>query len=77
MVSVEDDYAERAKRMLRAEMVRNGVSYDDLADRLTALGLPETAVNLRNKLSRGKFTAAFLLAVCDALKVSTLHVSGQ
>lgn len=69
---VEEDYAERAKRLLRAEMVRKGVGYDALAEKLTSAGLPETAVNLRNKISRGKFTAAFLLAVCDSLEVTTL-----
>ena len=71
----EDDYGERAKRLLRGEMVRKGIGYDTMAERLTALGMPETAVNLRNKVSRGKFTAAFLLAVCDALGVSSLTVT--
>ena len=69
----EDDYADRAKRLLRAVMVRKGVSYDGMAERLTMLGIPDTAVNLRNKVSRGKFTAAFLLAVCDALDVTSLR----
>ena len=71
----EDEYGERAKRMLRAAMVSKGIGYDTLAERLTALGIPETSANLRNKFSRGKFTAAFLLAVCDALEVSTLRTN--
>ena len=71
----EDEYGERAKRVLRTEMVKRGVGYDELAERLTTLGLPETAVNLRNKVSRGKFTAAFLLAVCEALDVPSLRLA--
>ena len=71
----DDEYGERAKRVLRAAMVRRGIGYDELAEKLTAQGVPDTAVNLRNKVSRGKFTAAFLLAVCDALDVSELRTS--
>jgi len=71
-MTADDEYSERAKRLLRTEMVRRAVSYEALAEKLTAIGLPETAVNLRNKVSRGKFTAAFMLAVCDALDISTI-----
>lgn len=74
-VPTEDEYGERVKRLLRSQMVARGVSYDALADKLTAAGMPETAVNLRNKVSRGKFTAAFLLAACDALGLTVLHTT--
>lgn len=73
----EEEYGEKAKRLLRGEMVRKGVGYETLADRLTALGMSETAVNLRNKVSRGKFTAAFLLAVCDALELSAIRTDAS
>lgn len=71
-MATEDEYGERAKRLLRAAMVKRDVTYDGLVERLAALGVPETTANLRNKVSRGKFTAAFLLAVCDALEISSL-----
>jgi hypothetical protein len=57
----QDDWAEAAKRLLKAELKRRGLSYRDLAERLTADGNPETERNLANKISRGGFTAAFLL----------------
>lgn len=57
----QDDWAEAAKRLLKAELKRRGLSYRDLAERLTADGTPETERNLANKISRGGFTAAFLL----------------
>ena len=69
----EDEMGERAKRLLRSAMAAKGLSYDDLAEKLTAFGMPDTAVNLRNKVSRGKFTAAFLLAACEAMDVTTLR----
>ena len=71
----EDEYGERAKRLLRSEMVRRGINYEMLSERLGAAGLPDTPVNLRNKVSRGKFTAAFLLAACEAMGVETVRVA--
>ena len=73
-MATEDEYGERAKRLLRSEMVRRGVSYDMLSQQLGAIGLPDTPVNLRNKVSRGKFTAAFMLAACEAMSCKTIHV---
>jgi hypothetical protein len=57
----DDDWAERAKGLLKAELKRRGLGYRDLAERLTAAGNPENERNLANKISRGGFTAAFLL----------------
>jgi hypothetical protein len=49
------------KNLLKAELKRRGVSYAALAAKLTELGVPESERNLNNKISRGGFTAAFLL----------------
>jgi len=73
-VPTEDQYSERAKRLLRGEMVRRGITYDDLSARLGTLGLHDTPVNLRNKISRGKFTASFLLAACEAIGCRALDL---
>ena len=35
-----------------------------MAEKLTAMGTPETDRNIANKISRGGFTAAFLLSAC-------------
>lgn len=58
---VEDKWADAAKALLRSEMTRRSLTYADLAQRLTAAGHPENERNLRNKVARGSFTAAFLL----------------
>lgn len=66
-----------AKRMLRAEMVRRGVSYDDLVARLAEAGVKETSASLRNKVSRGSFTADFFLQALSALGVTKLHLESE
>lgn len=71
--AVDDRYAEMAKRILRTEMVRRGVTYETLSERLQMLGVHDTPVNLRNKVSRGKFTAAFLLECMEAMGCRSLQ----
>lgn len=70
-------WGERAKRIVRAEMVRRGVSYDALAERLEALGVHDSPVNMRNKIARGKFTAAFMLQVMEAVGCKTIGLEAD
>jgi len=60
--------------MLRAEMMRRGVSYEQLVTRLAALGISENVLNLRNKVARGRFTAPFFAQCMVALGVELLQI---
>lgn len=55
-------------------MTRKGISYADLVVALDRIGVKESEANLRNKVSRGSFTAAFLLQCLSAMGVTTLHL---
>ena len=68
------DWEERAKGILRGEMARRGVTYAQLVEKLAAIGINENERNLRNKVSRGKFTAGFLLQCLAALGVTSLQL---
>ncbi len=71
----EDEWAEQAKRMVRTEMVRHGVSYEGLVERLAALGVHDTSVNMRNKIARGKFTAVFFIQCLEAVGCRNLNLA--
>ena len=43
------------------------VTYAQLVDELSAIGIDDKEVNTRNKRSRGKFTVVFLLQCMDAI----------
>ena len=45
-----------------------------LVARLAEIGIDEKEVNIRNKLSWGKFTAAFLLACLDEIGVTEVRL---
>jgi len=66
-METEKDYKAEAKKMIRVAMVQNDVTYKELSDRLAKIGHVESEGALRNKISRGSFSAAFLLMVMDVL----------
>src|SRR5271155_5576479 len=66
-VKTEGEWADDVKRLLRAEMTRRGITYDQLAERLAAVGVHDSSVNIRNKVARGKFTAVFLVQCLAAM----------
>ena len=70
------DWEAKARGLLRAEMAKQGLTYNQLVERLKAVGVTDDERNLRNKVSRGKFTAAFLLQCLAALGTHTLHLDG-
>jgi hypothetical protein len=70
----DDVWAEKAKGLLKAELKRRNVSYRELAEKLTVMGAPESERNLANKISRGAFTAAFLLQALSAVGCHTLRL---
>ena len=64
----------KAANLLKSQLKLKAVTYSQLVERLEALGVCEKEVNIRNKLSRGKFSAAFLLQCLEAIEVSSLHL---
>lgn len=70
----EETWDRVAKNMLRAELMRRGLSYAGLVEKLAAVGVQESEANLRNKVSRGRFTATFLLQCMTAVGVDWLRV---
>lgn len=73
----EDEWKTATKGMLKAEITRRNLTYDQLSERLAEMGIRETPTNLRTKISRGNFGTVFFLqalraAGCDRLDLSTL-----
>jgi len=64
----------RVKTILKIELTRHNLTYAELAKRLQDLGVPESEPNIRNKLSRGTFSAIFLIQSLEALGVDHLNL---
>ncbi|WP_370312534.1 DUF6471 domain-containing protein [Sagittula sp.] len=60
----QTEWETKAANLLKAELKRKGITYAQLAELIG-----DKEANIRNKLSRGKFTAAYLLQCLDAIGV--------
>ena len=73
-MKTEADWAHQVKGLLKSELKRRDVSYQALSDSLKAMGIDETPENIANKISRGKFTAVFLMQCLEAIRCTTLRL---
>lgn len=74
LMAEKDKWVTLSQTILKAELKRKGIGYRELAERLTAMGTPETDRNIANKISRGGFTAAFFLQCLSAIGCSTVRI---
>lgn len=72
---MEQEWTERTKRLLKSELKRADITYEELAQRMTAMGLTETKVSIASKLSRGGFGATFFLAAMKAIGVEQVRLA--
>ncbi len=68
------DWEAKARGIIRAEMAKQNITYSQMVERLESIGVTEDERNLRNKVSRGKFTAAFMLQCLSAMACTHLHL---
>jgi len=74
MAKFEKEWEDKVKGMLKGELKRRGVTYSDLVGKLADIGVMDSEPNIRNKLSRGKFTAVFLIQCLEAIGCSSLRL---
>ena len=65
----QSDWEAKAANILKAELKRQGVTYAQLAE---LIGDKEP--NVRNKLSRGKFSAAYMLHCLYSIGLQSIRL---
>jgi hypothetical protein len=70
----DTEWQNRVKGLLKAELKRRNLGYRELAERLTAMGIPESEANIKNKISRGGFTAVFFVQCLVAIGATTIRL---
>jgi hypothetical protein len=58
---------EKAKQLLKSELAKRGISYGRLTELMNEKGYKTNENSIRAKLSRGTFSASFLMEVADVL----------
>jgi Domain of unknown function (DUF6471) len=74
---INSEYEDKAKTLLRSMLTDTGNDYEALAAKLNAMGIEISARGLENKISRGGFSAAFLLQCSSALNADVKVVVGN
>lgn len=74
MDDLTQKYQDKAKGILRAEIKRRNMNYDDLAQKLAGLGHEDNAKNLSNKIARGGFTAGFFIMCMEAIGIEDIRL---
>lgn len=64
-----------ANTIVKVEMTKRKMTYRDLVAALAEYGVTEEERNLRNKISRGTFSAAFFFTCLGAMKVRNLDLT--
>lgn len=64
----------KAKRLLKSEMIKRGFTNTDLVSLLNEIGIEETKASIDSKISRGSFSATFLLQCLSVIGCNKLNI---
>ena len=70
----EKEWQDRVKGILKSELKRRNLSYKQLAEKLGEIGVQETELNIKNKISRGGFTAVFFVQCLVAIGAENVNL---
>jgi hypothetical protein len=70
----QDEWEERARAFLKAEIRKAEITYPELAKRMKKHGFKETEASITNKLARGTFAATWFLACLAALELEGVRL---
>lgn len=72
----EKEYIQKAKTIIKTELVKRDIDYPKLADMMQKIGIDENRNNLSNKINRGTFSFIFAMQVFEALGIDNIDLRG-
>lgn len=68
------NWDDKAKRLLKSELVKRGVSNTELVLLLSEIGVEESKAGIDSKISRGSFSATFLLQCLTVIGCQKIEI---
>ena len=68
------DWEKKVQTLMKVELAKRSLTYKQLSEKLAELGIVESEPNIRNKLSRGTFSAVFLIQCLEAIGCRSLQL---
>jgi len=63
-----------ATNLLKSELARAGIGYEELINRLASFGVTESYKGIANKINRGTYSFTFFMQCMKALKKTTVKL---
>lgn len=70
----QKDWNHISSNLLKAELARVGIGYEELTRRLKTIGVDETYKSASSKINRGTFSFAFFLQCMKALNKTDINI---
>jgi hypothetical protein len=70
----DKEWQDRVKGILKAELKRRNLTYAELKAKLAEIGVSETELNIKNKISRGGFSAVFFVQCLVAIGIREVRI---
>lgn len=74
---MEKKWQKEATNLLKAELTKRGISYDQLQEKLTKIGIRETANSINVKINRGSFSFVFFLQTMKAIGAKMFRIEND
>lgn len=71
---MKTNWEKEASNLLKAELTRRGLNYEDLRLALTKLGIEKSTHNLTKTINLGKFSFSFFLQCAKAIGLSKIQL---
>ncbi len=71
----QDEWSKLAAKMLKVELARADVSYEELIEKLKEIGIEESYKGISSKINRGTFSFAFFMQCMKALNQKVIRLS--
>jgi 3-mercaptopyruvate sulfurtransferase SseA len=77
-MATDAEWQALVKGLLKAEMKRRSLTYEQLAERLAEIGAQHASAQvLRTKVSRGGFSAVFLVQCLKAMGAKSIRIDEE
>ncbi|MCX7121708.1 MAG: DUF6471 domain-containing protein [Gammaproteobacteria bacterium] len=74
---MDKTWTKKATNMIKGELTRRGIGYDELQEKMAVMGIEETANSINVKINRGSFSFVFFLQVMKAIGAKTLRLEEE
>lgn len=73
-MSTDIKWQRQATNLLKAELARKGMGYDELREALKNIGVDKTTNNINVTINRGTFSFSFFLQCAEAIQIEKIQL---